>query len=285
MQWSICIPTAGESTTYGTVDSVLSQDAEFDFEIILSGKIPDSIPDHPSLTTVDTGKVPPGKARNNAVEIAKGENIAFIDADCEALPGWLSALDNCMKKGAQIIGGAVVFPKTNYFSTADNVASFFDQTPNIKRGHVETVAALNLACKKSLFINIGPFDPISFSGEDLEWILRAKRGGTRPFFEPSAKCIHHGGRKTFQELINHSKSWGKESIFVRKKNPDVIYTPSFFFNSTFLFLFSPVIGAAFATKIILTPGMLKYAHTWPAIAAAKTAWCLSAASSLKKSDQ
>jgi len=158
---------------------------------------------------------------------------------------------------------------------------FFDQTSYIKAGHVKTVAALNMACKKSVFNYIGSFNPKLYSGEDLEWILRGIRLGIRLFFEPNAKCYHHGNRKTLFELIDHSKGWGKNSILVRKKYSDIFYTPSLFFNSTLLYFLSPVIGALFATKIIFYPGIYKYFYTWPAIAIAKSAWCISAAEALK----
>jgi len=282
LKWSVCIPTTGENSTYSAIESVLSQNVDFDFEVIVAGHIPDSIPSHKNIHTIHTGKIPPGKARNTAVSRAKGKYLAFIDADCQALSGWLDSLDKRMEKGADLIGGAVLFPKSDYFTLADNVSSFFDQTPYRDSGFTETIAALNMACKKDIFDNIGPFNPIILAGEDLEWVLRAKRTGIIPYLEPVAQCLHHGGRNSFSTMIDHSMAWGRESIWVRKAFSKEINTPILFFRPNILSVLSPFIGAAFATKIIFSPGMIKYWKTWPAIVMAKTAWCLAASESLRK---
>src|SRR6185295_3045740 len=40
----------------------------------------------------------PGPARNLGVSHAKGDILAFIDADCVAHPGWLSAIERCLSE-------------------------------------------------------------------------------------------------------------------------------------------------------------------------------------------
>lgn len=280
MKWSVCIPTAGEDSTIITITSILKQKVDFTFKIIVVGKIPNNLPKNNKLITINTGIIPPGRARNIAVLHSHSKFIAFIDSDCEATKGWLHSLDNRMNLGAQLVGGAVLFPKMSYFSTSDNVSSFFDQTPFVSFGPVDTIAALNMSCTKELFDRVGGFDEEALAGEDLEWILRAKRNLATPFFEPAAKCIHHSKRNSFFSMIRHAQSWGRSSIIVRKNYNDVLNTPTFFFSPHFLTLLAPIIGSVFALKIILSPGMWRYAHTFPAVAASKTAWCISAAQSL-----
>lgn len=280
MKWCVCIPTAGENHTKTAVSSVLLQQVKFGFKVIVAGAIPKNLPENDKLVTIETGIIPPGHARNVAALHSDSQYIAFLDSDCEATTGWLQSLHNRMIKGVQLLGGAIVFPRANYFSTADNVSAFFDQSEFCAEGPVETVAALNMACTRELYGRVGHFDEKALTGEDLEWVLRAKKNGATPYFEPSAKCIHHGKRDSFLSMINHARSWGRSSIIVRKQYTDVLNTPSFFFSPTSVALFAPVIGTAFALKIILSPGMWRYAHTFPAIAASKTAWCLAAARSL-----
>lgn len=233
------------------------------------------------IRTVNIGLVPPGQARNEAVSHSKGENLAFIDSDCVALPDWLKNLDNRISEGESLIGGAVVFPDSGYFSMADNVSCFFDQTSFIKSKNISLFAALNMACTRQVFDNVGLFDPNAHAGEDLDWILRAKKLSFQPFFESNAKCVHHGGRNDLKALICHAKTWGAASIHVRKKHPTALYTPKLFYHPTLLTLLSPLIGAFYALRILTYPGMWRYFYTWPAIALSKTVWCLSAAKSYK----
>jgi glycosyltransferase involved in cell wall biosynthesis len=72
------------------IASVLSQDAGFDFELIVVSAAPLSIPSSTRLRNVVETNRNPATRRNRAVSESKGEILAFIDDDAIADRGWLA---------------------------------------------------------------------------------------------------------------------------------------------------------------------------------------------------
>ncbi len=93
---SVVIPSYNaEKTIRKCIDSLSRQTFRGDFEIILadsSGDLTAEVvsADYPRVKLIRfEKKTDPGTARNAGVKQAKGEVIAFIDADCEAAPDWI----------------------------------------------------------------------------------------------------------------------------------------------------------------------------------------------------
>jgi glycosyltransferase involved in cell wall biosynthesis len=55
-------------------------------------------------------RLAPAAARNRGVAAAGGRRLAFVDADCRPLPGWLATLTAALD-AAPVAGGAVTFPR------------------------------------------------------------------------------------------------------------------------------------------------------------------------------
>ena len=63
---------------------------------------------HRNVTLLSERTPGPGPARNRGVAAAKGDVLAFIDADCVADPGWLMAAEAALADpAAGILGGDV----------------------------------------------------------------------------------------------------------------------------------------------------------------------------------
>ena len=86
------------STIRNTLSSLLEQDLEEPYEIIVVDSSSDETPriiaeEFPSVHLIHKDEqTDPGTARNLGVVQAKGEIIACIDADCIAPPDWLSRM-------------------------------------------------------------------------------------------------------------------------------------------------------------------------------------------------
>jgi len=124
---------------------------------------------------VDASKViGPGATRNVGVRAAKGELIAFCDADDVVQPGWLAGHMTALA-GADLVGG--VF---DYWSLNGMVAPN-PPTPSMPSamsqfGFLPAVMSSNLAVRRPVFEEVGGFAEDLMTGEDtdLSWRLQLR---------------------------------------------------------------------------------------------------------------
>jgi GT2 family glycosyltransferase len=142
---------------------------------------------------VQAGGVGSGQARNLGVHEARGELIAFTDADCFPTPGWLAAALAAMGD-ADLVAGAVAPDPTAELGP-------FDRTVWVERetGLYETA---NLVIRRELFERVGGFERwLEDAGPRRGWTnpelaedvwlgWRARRAGARSTFAPEA-LVHH----------------------------------------------------------------------------------------------
>jgi glycosyl transferase family 2 len=101
-----------EDTILDAVESLLAQDVAL--EIVVShsggGPTPALLADrHPSMEVVASSRrLLPGAARNAGVAASSAPYVAFLAADCVALPGWASGRLARHTAGAHAVGSALV---------------------------------------------------------------------------------------------------------------------------------------------------------------------------------
>ncbi|WP_235108449.1 glycosyltransferase family A protein [Acaryochloris sp. 'Moss Beach'] len=112
-------------------------------------------------------------ARNTGIAIAKGNILAFTDADCIPAPDWI-------EKGVQslrdvpncgLVAGRIEFSyqnpqQPNSIELCDSVL-YLQQDLYLK--HAKFGATANVFTYKSVFAEVGLFDQILKSGGDYEW--------------------------------------------------------------------------------------------------------------------
>jgi glycosyltransferase involved in cell wall biosynthesis len=190
------------------LDSIAAQSLAADkFEIIVvdngSRAAPDDIvADHAGARLLHESRPGPGLARNAGALQARGEILAFLDADCRAHPNWLASIDGAFSRAKQgeILGGDVQIwrdrdkPVTG-IEAYESVFAYRFKLYIEQQGYCGTG---NLAVRRVDFETIGPFAGISVA-EDMQWGQHACARGFKFVYVPDM-IVYHPPRATFEEL-------------------------------------------------------------------------------------
>ncbi len=156
-------------------------------------------------------------ARNAAVASARGQVLAFTDADCIPEPDWLRQALRALREnpGSRVTGPVPIFQVDGANRLAWLHDSFFafDGPEDAARGICPTA---NLIVPKCAFDRVGPFDSSLFSGGDVEWSKRATSAGVPLIFDPDVR-VSHPARQSVRELVSRRRRIAGAHPF----NPDI----------------------------------------------------------------
>lgn len=131
-----------------------------------------------------------GRARNMGAEKATGEILAFLDADCVALPGWLLSLATQASLGVRAQGGSIeTHPPKTLGACAEEFLETLEFHPRGKARPLAFASAANSAYDAELFRAAGGFSEVKL-GEDLLLGETLKRRGVPIAFNPEMKVLH-----------------------------------------------------------------------------------------------
>jgi GT2 family glycosyltransferase len=241
----------------------------------------------PEVRFIDTGRpVCAAAARNRGISEARGDFLAFTDADCIPRPDWLAGLQRRHGLGERVVGGGVIIDVANYWALSDNLAMFHAFRPEHPSGVRPFLPTLNLSLHRSVWEEVGGMDE-SFAGagsEDTDWTIRMRRGGYRLFFEPTALVWHSPTRRSFRDVARHWRRSGRNSIRVRLRYAEDFKTPRLARSHWVVGLASPLLATLVTGRIFRGPGAAGYWATLPAVYLTKIIYCLGAAEALRSGE-
>ena len=141
-------------------------------------------------------------ARNSGLTLAKGDILAFTDADCIPSADWIEkGVAHLMRIGnCGLVAGRINLffrdARANPVELYESVTAFPQQ--RLLAQH-RGAATANLFTFKSVMDAVGPFNASLLSQGDLEWGQRVFAAGYRQFYAEDA-CIDHPARYTFEQL-------------------------------------------------------------------------------------
>mgnify|MGYP001283812766 CR=1 FL=1 len=144
----------------------------------------------------------PGPARNLGAAEAEAPLLLFIDADCLAMPHWLSRIVQHFDANPHIdiIGGDIrILPaEASRLTAIEAYESVYSYRARYYVEHYGFAATGNMAVRTQVFRKVGPFGGIG-TMEDTAWGQRATGMGHRIAFVAGA-CVHTPSCRSFAEL-------------------------------------------------------------------------------------
>lgn len=151
-------------------------------------------------------RVTVGALRNSGAAAARGDILAFIDADCIAHPGWLEGARTALVEGGVAVGNKYDRPAGDGWIEALWLG---DVPPG--RVRTQELWAGNLVLPRANFVECGGFDETLVSYEDV-WLADALARRGPLYFDDRVRVTHIGGPRTLaafarQQLWHGFEEW------------------------------------------------------------------------------
>jgi glycosyltransferase involved in cell wall biosynthesis len=150
--------------------------------------------------------------RNRGAERAAGELLAFIDADHEIAPSWLSTALDVFADARVSAAGAPYSPPPDPTWVQRAYNALRDHTPG--RRPIEWLASGNLAVRKNVFAKIGGFDPALEACEDVDLCQRIRSSGGLLVSDDGLHTTHFGDPRTLRQLFTSELWRGRNNLQV-----------------------------------------------------------------------
>ena len=194
---------------------VAGQGGTPDYEVLVvdngSTELPhEIIASHPAAHLFQEAEAGPGPARNRGVAEARGDILAFTDADCVISPGWLARIAAYFDTHPDhhAVGGDVYILRgdPDHATPLEAYEGVYAFRTRMYIEQMNFTATNNLAVRATAMAAVGPFGGKDIA-EDRDWGQRAAALGY-PVKWTQDMVIYHPARATFAELC---KKWDRHT--------------------------------------------------------------------------
>jgi len=243
---SVVVPAYnGGAMLEDCIDALLAQRFDEPYEVVIAASA-----DEPSLLPRERdddrlvvlrwpGRVPAAVARNRGAAAARGDLLAFCDADVLADPNWLRTLCRAARDGSAVAGAVRNGTPASTAGTIEYLVEFFDLHPARPPETVWHGATCNLLVPRDLWEANGPFPEDMGGGEDTLLTVALRRAG-RFRFSPDA-LITHRNRTRLLTVLAHQYELGRFTARLGRRSP---------YRLRFLVRYSPLAPVAAAGRTV-----------------------------------
>ena len=161
----------------------------------------------------------PGQARNAGAEVAQGQILLFVDADCEPLPNWIAEMVRPLDDPQ------VVAVKGSYRTRQGSPVARLAQCEFEERYELlarvpstDFVDSHSAAFRTAVFRAAGGFDPSLRQNEDVELSYRLATSGHRLVFNRRAQ-VYHRHPATWRAYLRVKVQRGYWRMLVYRRYP------------------------------------------------------------------
>lgn len=147
--------------------------------------------------------------RNYGVGAAKGDIVAFLDADVVVTPEWLKqGVETLMEEGVGCVGCSPEIP-----DSAGWVEKLWHAQVDARPARYEKdwIESMNMLVRKQAFKEIGGFNEMLHTCEDVDFCYRLNKRW-KIVYAKNIAAVHHGEAKSVLQLFN-KESWRGISNF------------------------------------------------------------------------
>jgi glycosyltransferase involved in cell wall biosynthesis len=235
MRFSVIIPVYNRPDELQQLLKSLSKQTFSDFEVIVvedgselsSESIVQDFRTRLSIIYFYQENCGQGFARNNGMELAKGEYFVFFDSDCVIPPNYFSILNTAVdSRRLDAHGGpddagedfsdwqkAMNFSMTSFWTTGGIRGKLKNPAKYQARGY-------NMGFSRAVYKKLGGFVHPNMA-EDIELSIRIKKAGFKLELVEEAFVYHHR-KNDFFSFIRQSHQFGRNRVFITRFHKDAL---------------------------------------------------------------